>query len=252
MANPAAYDIDLAYIHDTGYGQFARASAPGLLELISDCPVSSRLVIDLGCGSGIWAEALTASGYQVQGADISSAMIDLARARVPQAQFEVASFVDFPIPECRAVTALGEVWSYLFDPQNSFNTLRKMCEKIFTALQPGGLLVFDLAEPGRFQGVGQAFREGPDWTCLVEYQYDEPQQLLTRRIITFRRIEDVYRRREETHRQQLFERTAVAAMLADIGFSVAILSGYGTHTFPTGVVGFVARKPALRESTTSN
>lgn len=56
------YKEDLAFIHDAGFGEFARRSAPGLLDLLKLNGVESGLVIDLGCRSGIWAEILTMSG----------------------------------------------------------------------------------------------------------------------------------------------------------------------------------------------
>src|SRR6516165_376478 len=117
-----AYQDDLAHIHDTGFGGFARGSAPGLLSLLRQNGIREGVVVDLGCGSGIWARALADSGYEVVGVDISPAMIALARQRVPEATFHVQSFVEFPIPGCRAVTALGEVFNYLFDPRNSLRT----------------------------------------------------------------------------------------------------------------------------------
>src|SRR5262249_27006751 len=148
-------------------GNFARASSPGVLQLLRQNGINEGRVVDLGCGSGIWAKALADAGYQVLGVDISPAMVELARKQVPSAEFHVASFVDFRLPPCRAVTALGEVFNYLFDPKNSLRTLRQVCQRIFDALMPTGLLVFDVAGPGRCQGVMQRFFEGDDWACLV-------------------------------------------------------------------------------------
>ena len=200
-------------------------------------------MVDLGCGSGIWARTLVDSGYQVEGVEISAGMIAIARQRVPEAAFHLGSFSDFPIPACRAVTALGEVFNYLFDPTNSLTALRVICQRVFDALGSGGIFIFDAAEPARCRGAKQAFKEGPDWTCLVEYQHDVPAQQLTRRIVTFRKFGDAYRRHEETHRQQLFEHQAVAGMLRAIGFQVRIVPGFGQFLFPAGVAGFIATQP---------
>jgi SAM-dependent methyltransferase len=243
MLHSEAYQEDLAYIHDTGFGDFARASAPGLLTLLRDNGVRAGRVVDLGCGSGIWARELFNAGYEVIGLDISPAMIALARRRVPEARFHAGSFLRFQIPECQAVTALGEVFNYLFDPTNSLRALERLCKSVFRALTPRGLLVFDVAEPGRCRGIKQAFKEGEDWTCLVEFEHDVPRQRLTRRIVTFRKLGSGYRRSEETHPQQLYKRAEVSHMLRSIGFRVRTLRRFGAHVFPTCVVGFVARKP---------
>jgi ribosomal protein L11 methylase PrmA len=52
------YKEDLAYIHDVGFGAFSSESAPGLLEILRQKGIEKGLVVDLGCGSGIWAKAL--------------------------------------------------------------------------------------------------------------------------------------------------------------------------------------------------
>jgi SAM-dependent methyltransferase len=243
MTPANAYESDLAYIHDSGFGGFARGSAPGLLSLLQENDITGGLVVDLGCGSGIWARALADLGYEVVGVDISPAMIELARQQVPEAQFHIQSFVEFPIPACRAVTALGEVFNYLFDPKNSLRTLRRVCKGVFDALPPHGLLVFDVAAPGRCKGIRQRFTEGDDWTCLVEMHQDVARQRLTRRIVSFRKVGDTYRRNEESHTQQLYPGAKIAEMLRQIGFRVRLVRSYSGYPLPERVVGIVARKP---------
>ena len=41
-SNSAAYEADLAYIHDTGYGDFAKNAAPSLLKILAHCETPSR------------------------------------------------------------------------------------------------------------------------------------------------------------------------------------------------------------------
>jgi hypothetical protein len=170
-------------------------------------------------------------------------MIELARERVPEACFHVGSFVAFRTPTCQAVTALGEVFNYLFDPNNSLRTLRHVCTRVFDALTPNGLLIFDVAQPGRCKGLTQRFSEGEDWTCLVEFRQDFARQQLTRRIVTFRKVGDMYRRHEESHIQQLYPGKRIAEMLRDIGFRVRPMRSYGNYVLSPRVVAFVARKP---------
>jgi len=239
----AHYDSDLAFIHDRGFGDFARDSAPGVLSLFASGEISNGRIVDLGCGSGIWAHALVNSGYGVVGVDISPAMIAIARRRVPKAEFHVQSFLQFRLPACQAVTALGEVFNYLFDESTSLRSLRRLFQDVFNALPPQGIFVFDVAEPGRCQGLTQGFREGEDWTCLVYYEHSSDRQQLTRRIVTYRKTGTFYRRREETHRQRLYRGTTLAGILRDIGFRVRLVRSYGAYRLPDRVVGVVARRP---------
>ncbi|HWB13713.1 MAG TPA: class I SAM-dependent methyltransferase [Pirellulales bacterium] len=244
MSAAEVYESDLAYIHDRGFGGFARGSAPGLLNLLRQAGIGEGRIVDLGCGSGIWARELVDAGFEVTGVDISPAMIELARRRVPEAELHVGSFFSFPIPACRGVTAIGEVFNYLFDADNSLDSLANFWNRIFVdGLSPGGSLIFDVAMPGRCRGRTQACAEGDDWACLVEYHHDEPNRQLTRRIVSFRKVGELYRRHEEIHRQQLLDETTVVQVLQQIGFRVRTVSSYGDYRFAEAVVGFVATKP---------
>ena len=106
------YQEDLAYIHHAGFGEFARQAGQQVLRMLRDVDDDPGLVVDLGCGSGIWASMLTDAGYDVAGIDISPYMIDLARQEAPLAELHQGSAFDFNIPKCQSVTALGEVLGY--------------------------------------------------------------------------------------------------------------------------------------------
>ena len=77
----------------------------------------------------------------------------------------------------------------------------------------------------------------------MEIRHEVAKQRLTRRIVSFRKVGDSYRRHEETHTQQLYLGTKIAEMLRDIGFRVRQVRSYGKYSLPPGVVAFIARKP---------
>src|SRR5262245_5094280 len=118
MPSTGAYQEDLSYIHDVGFNFHARGAAKGLLQIFRRHGITQGLVVDLGCGSGIWAAELIRAGHDVLGVDQSEAMIRLARTKAPRARFVPGSFLDVPLPQCHAVTSLGECLCYLFDPKN--------------------------------------------------------------------------------------------------------------------------------------
>ena len=239
----AAYEEDLAYIHDVGFGDFARKSAPGLLAILRQRGIENGRVIDLGCGSGIWARALVDAGYQVTGVDLSAAMIGIARKRVPEAEFQIESFLSVSLPRCGCVTARGEVLNYLSDRKNNRAALRRLFRRVFTALRPDGLFICDLAGQRRHRGSRQRFFDGDGWTTLIEFQHDSQRNRLMRRIITFRKVGKSYRCREETHVLQLYPARDIAVMLRQAGFRVRIVRGYGDFPLFPDTAGFVARKP---------
>lgn len=240
------YGEDLAYVHDVGFGGYALGAAPGILEILARNGIREGLVVDLGCGSGLWAKELAEAGYGVLGIDASEAMVGISRRRVPEAEFRVASLFEADIPPCNAVTAVGEVLNYLFDPANEDDrALIELFRRVYDALAPGGVFVFDVAEPGQVTRATPArtFTEGEDWAVLVEKE-DRGRETLTRRIVTFRKAGERYRRTDEVHRQRLYGAADVAYKLRRAGFRVRTARGYGRYRLPRAHAAFVARKPA--------
>jgi SAM-dependent methyltransferase len=242
------YQQDLAYIHDRGFTGFIRRAAPGLLSLLRRNGVRGGLVVDAGCGSGVWARALTGAGYRVLGMDISPAMIRLARRQAPEAAFRVGSLVSAALPPCDAITSIGECVNYAFERGSGRPGLCRFLRRSFKALRPGGVLIFDIVEPGVVNG-GQPkrkFVEGPDWAILLEVREDARRHRLTRRITSFRQAGKLYRRSREIHRLHLYPRAEVLADLTAAGFEARMLAGYGRFRFPPSHAAFVARKPRNR------
>ncbi|MFK8003912.1 MAG: class I SAM-dependent methyltransferase [Polyangiales bacterium] len=237
------YKEDLAYIHDVGHTDFIRRSSPGLLAILAQGGLEEGFVVNLACGSGVWAQKLVDKGFEVRGQDISPAMVKLARQRVPEARFDVSSFVDFEIPPCDAITCLGEGFNYLFDKRMDRKTLKRVFKRVWQALPSGGLFVFDVIEPGIATAPKKSYREGDDWAVLVELAEDKRHPRATRRIVSFRQVGEDYRRTEETHTLRLYKGTDLAAELREIGFRVRPVRSYGSQHFRPGHVGMVARKP---------
>lgn len=239
------YNEDLAYIHDTGHSDFALRSAPGILQILRGNGIHSGLIVDLGCGSGLLAQELTRAGYELLGIDLSEAMLRIARRRVPQATFRAGSLFTIELQPCQAVTATGECLNYLFDSERRSARLAQLFRRVFAALRPGGVFIFDIAEPGQVApGVSRGFAEGPDWMVVLEKSEDKRQAVLTRRIISFRRVGKRYRRSDELHRLQLFRASDVARELRRAGFRVRTMRSYGAYELPRAHAAFVARKPA--------
>ncbi|MBZ5537033.1 MAG: class I SAM-dependent methyltransferase [Acidobacteriia bacterium] len=238
-----AYRNDLSYIHDVGFGGFANRAAKGLLKLLRQAGITKGVVVDLGCGSGIWAQKLSGAGYEVWGIDLSPAMIRLARKRVPSVKFLTGSYLKVALPPCDAVTALGECFNYRFDKRNNLRELSRLFRRVYRALRPGGLFLFDMAGPGRGNVPHLRYWEGNGWAILVDVVEDQRKRQLTRQIMTFRKRGKLYRRDHETHSLHLFERTEITKQLRQAGFSVHLLHGYGKLPLPKSCTGFMARKP---------
>jgi SAM-dependent methyltransferase len=213
------YGLDLAHVHDVAFGGWARDAAPFVLARLREAGIVDGLVVDLGCGSGIWAAELLEAGYEVLGVDASPEMLALAGKRAPGAELVRGSLHESVLPPCVAVTALGECVNYGGPP-----SLEPLFRGVSRVLEPGGLLVFDAAAPGREpEGRRSASHAGEGWAMRVEFAEDPEARTLTRRIALVRDG----RAGEEVHVLRLYERDEVVDWLESAGFDVVCHPSYG-------------------------
>ena len=235
---PAAtiYGSDLAHVHDVAFGFWARDAAPFVLARLREAGIVEGRVVDLGCGSGIWAAELLGAGYDVVGIDASAEMLALARGRAADATLVQGSLHEVELPPCAAVTAIGECVNYGGPP-----SLEPLFRRAWTALEPGGLLVFDAAAPGREpEGRRRARYEGDGWVMRVDFAEDRAARTLTRRISLVRDGHSS----EELHVLRLYEPEEVVDWLEASGFDVTLHPAYGAARRLPGVHVYVAERRA--------
>ena len=91
-------------------------------------------LLDIACGSGYAASVAASRGAAVAGLDASEALIAIARARTPEADFRVGDMFALPFEDDR------------FDVATSFNGIWKGCEEALRearrVVRPGGLVGF--------------------------------------------------------------------------------------------------------------
>jgi len=233
------YSTDLAYIHDAGFGAFAREVAPEIVAILRRSRIGSGLIAEIGCGSGTLAHHLVENGYRVLGYDISAAMIRLARAKAPRAEFRVASLADAPLPSCAAIVSVGEVVAYV---PGGLPVLRRFFARAHDALAPGGVLVFDFIESPRGRTYPTKTLSGRGWTIAVRTTFNSTTSVLTRRMRTTRRVGTRMRSTRETHRVRVYDVRVIRKALERCGFDVAISRAFGLRKLMAGDLAVIARK----------
>jgi SAM-dependent methyltransferase len=245
MSRAEFYAPDLAYVHHVGFGNFARNAAPGLLRLLRRAGIGRGTLIDLACGSGLWAKAAHRAGFAVIGVDQSRAMIRLAKQVAPGARFHHASLHEFAFPPCDAVTIIGEGLNYR-SPGLRVRSLDSFFAKVARALRPGGLLIFDVV---LFEGEAvqrRNWRGDRDWFVLTDVSEQRPRRRLTRDITVFRKVGRHWRRTDEVHHVQLFSRAEILRSLRLAGFSCRTARRYGAFPLLARRMAFVARRKSAR------
>lgn len=246
MKSAALYSADLAYIHHTGFGDFARQAAPELLRLLRRAGIPRGTLVDLACGSGIWARAAQRAGFKLVGADQSRAMIQLAKRVAPGARFHQASLHEFALPRCDVVTVIGEGLNYR-SPGLRVRPLHSFFAKVARALRPGGMLIFDVfLSEGRLVR-SRNWRAGSDWVVLTEVSEQRSRRRLRRAITVFRKRASRWRRSDETHYLQLFSRAEILRALLRAGFSCRSARSYGSFAMLPRRRAFIAWKRKAAE-----
>jgi SAM-dependent methyltransferase len=143
-----------------------------------------------------------------------------------------ADISHYDLPRCDAVTCIGEVISYAGDAG-------RVIPRVFRALRPGGVFVFDFAVAARVKR--REWWAGEDWAVLLEAVEEDGR--LTRNLITFRKRGASWRRGAEEHQLRLYDPAAIGSELTATGFEAHRLRGFGEVRFRSGHAGFAARKP---------
>lgn len=238
------YAEDLAFVHDAGFTGFITRAMPALKRLLREAGIADGVVVDLGCGSGRWLARLGELGYEAVGVDVSEAFLAMARKRAPDAHLIQGSLFRVHLPRARCVTAIGECVNYATADPEGAATPGKLFERVYSALEPGGLFVFDVALPGRVGPEGvHKFVLDESWAVLIDAREEQDSSALERRITTFRETGGTYQRSVECHRLHLWPAAELVRMLEAAGFGVQQLSSYGGLSFPPSYTAFSARKP---------
>jgi aminoglycoside 6'-N-acetyltransferase I len=243
----AHYGPELARIHHAHFGMVARGAAQELLSRLARAGIGTGTVVDLAAGTGILSRAAAEAGFSVQAIDISDDMLAIARREAGTAgtAFTQGSLWDVSLPPCVAVAAVGEAFSYAVDPSAGLAALARRLAAIHLALVPGGLLLFDVASPGRAgpDGVRRSFWSAED-VHLGLVEEEDGAGLARREITLFVPMGELHRRRQETHLLRLYPPQAIEELLTRAGFSFERLSAYGDFSFKPGWHGWAATKSA--------
>jgi hypothetical protein len=133
------------------------------------------------------------------------------------------------------------VLNYGFDDRNNRTARFAFLQRVYDTLAESGVFLLDVAGPDRAPvGSTKTFFEGEDWTVLVEVPSEG--DVLSRRIVTYRRTDEHYRRDMELHKLHLISPQEVASDLRSVGFDVRQINQYDNQRLPRGLHGFMARK----------
>jgi SAM-dependent methyltransferase len=210
--------------------------------LLPRVPQPARL-LDLCCGTGQLAAALSQRGYDVTGIDNSSEMLRYARLNAPAARFIEADARRFNLPE--SFDAIVST----FDSLNHFLSIKEL-SMVFgqarQALAPAGFFLFDMnIERGFLDHWTDYFAVvGEHEVCVLRGEYDARLKLGRYRITMFRQHGGDWQRADTVVSERCYEQRQIKRELKRAGFSEVLSFDAAADlglTDHTGRIFFLAR-----------
>lgn len=181
-------------------------------------------LLDVGCGFGSHVVELSARGFLGVGLDLSLAMLSRA-ADIAQDRGQRINFLHADMREMNfdgtfdAVTCLGTTFGYFDDEVN-----RKVVEKLYNALKPGGVLLLDVVNRDHViaSQPNLVWFEGEGCVCMEESEFNFfTSRLHVKRTV----ILDDGKQGETEYSLRLYALHELGQMLHHQGFRVTEVSG---------------------------
>lgn len=130
-----------AHLYDAIYTSFKNyeLEAKRVHAIIQGRVPGATTLLDVACGTGLHLQHL-ARNYDVQGVDLDSGMLEIARRRLPGIPLTVGGITDFALGRTfDAVTCLFSSVGYLLSPEVLNEGLINMARHV----RPGGILILE-------------------------------------------------------------------------------------------------------------
>ncbi len=210
-----------------------------------------RTAVDLACGTGSVTRILGQMDLRVTGIDMSEEMLTQACdkcADLPNVSFACQKLQELRLSRSvdLAVCALDSM-DYITDPADC----KKAIFKIFKALNPGGIFIFDVNTPQKLRNMdGQVFLdEDDDVYCVWRGEFDEQTNICSYGMDLFQRRGDVWLRSFEEHQEYAYSPEQLSQYLKDAGFTHIRIYGDRRMDAPTDAdqrLYFSARKGKIK------
>jgi SAM-dependent methyltransferase len=215
--NFSEYD-SFAWIYDRYWGDTSTRQMLNILRTSAlDHIPTDGTILDLCCGTGQLAHALSLKGYHVIGIDSSEQMLRFAKRNAPNCRFIQADARSFKLEQTvdLAVSA--------FDSLNhimSLDELKQVFDNVHSSIKKGGLFVFDLNMEEGFKARwrGSFGIVGDDHSCVIRSNYNQEQMIGKMDITMFFRKRRTWSRSDLALLEKCYTNSQITSTLKQAGF----------------------------------
>ena len=207
---------------DCGYENWSQY----LIGKLKKYPV--KVGLDVGCGGGWFTRAFARAGFSVTGLDKSYEMLDVAQAKALEegvrGEYLLGDIASMKLPKrFDFATAINDCVNYI--PKNKILSAFK---NISGALKKGGIFLFDISSPRKFNekiANTVCVDDREEITYLAFNRVCESE--VTMEVTLFSKREDgKYDRADETHVQYIYTEVEISNALEKAGFSLVEAEGH--------------------------
>ena len=235
MDNAQGYGA-IAHVYDIFNGDIDYDSWADFAEECFErfLPERPELVLDLACGTGILTAVLAERGYDMTGIDLSPEMLSVARESCPEN-------VLLLLQDITSFELYGTVGAALCSLDSLNHLTRKgQLEKCFSLvhnyLDPGGLFIFDMNTPARFEKeygknsyqLEAETEDGRAVFCNWQNDYSEKRGICRFSLSVFTEQEagsEIYSRCDEEWCERCYTRAEIEGKLKNAGFEICGVFG---------------------------
>lgn len=220
-------------------------------QIWAEYGLNPETAADLACGTGSMALLLAGAGLSVLGVDQSEEMLTVAYEKAmdlenpPYFVRQKLQQLRLPRPVDLAVCCLDGM-NYITEPAQ----LRTALARVYQALNPGGLLIFDVNTEAKLSGLdGQIFvDEDEDVFCLWRAEYSPETRLICYGMDIFQKQGKLWSRSREEHLEYAYRPEELTQWLQEAGFTD--VRAYADRRLEAPAEGeqrifFAARRPGL-------
>ncbi len=205
-------DVFCKVYNEFGWNYYPEAFAEQLLKWLDAKALRPGTSLDLACGTGILCQILYRRGIAAWGMDLSSGMIDIAKASQPEIHYDVADMVTYrPEMQFDLVTCTGDALNHIL----SLEDVKTIFENIYGYLIPEGWLVFDILNENEVS-TSEPFEMDFDERTRVWFRMTRPEEKNVN--LQIRVWEDGVLQFEENIRETVHDPAVICGLLEQCGF----------------------------------